>query len=122
MREMNLWLLHASAGLVIFVLLALHMAIMHLDDILLALGTGYRDPISFQSVIERSKELFFTATYILLLGAALFHGLYGFRTILFELTLRESTERLITVLFVLIGFGLFAFGSYAAIVAFEMPI
>ena len=32
-------------------------------------------------------------TYILLLGAALYHGLYGLRTILFELTLSRALEK-----------------------------
>jgi succinate dehydrogenase / fumarate reductase membrane anchor subunit len=121
MREANMWFLHTTAGLVIFVLLALHMAIMHLDDLLLFLGTGYSNPLAFESVVERSRQLFYLVTYILLLGAALYHGLYGFRTILFELTLGEGTERSITVVFTVVGLGLFVFGTYAAVTVYTMP-
>jgi succinate dehydrogenase / fumarate reductase membrane anchor subunit len=121
MREANMWILHSIAGLFILVLLSLHMAIMHLDDILTFLGTGYHDPIGFESVLVRSKQLFFLVTYIMLLGAALYHGLYGFRTILFELTLSTGTERLVTGLFLTAGIGLFIFGTYAAIIAYLIP-
>ena len=37
-------------------------------------------------------SLFFTVTHIFLLGVALYHGLYGLRTIVFELGLKPATE------------------------------
>ena len=36
-------------------------------------------------MVARARMGFFTVSYIVLLGAALFHGLYGLRNILFEL-------------------------------------
>ncbi len=36
-------------------------------------------------MVARGKAVFFPVTYVLLLGAALFHGLYGLRNILLEL-------------------------------------
>jgi len=42
-------------------------------------------PIAWANVVARAKMGFFTVSYVVLLGAALFHGLYGLRNILFEL-------------------------------------
>lgn len=115
MRESTLWFWHIIAGAVILVFLGLHMAIMHLDDILALLGTGYANTVSAATVFARSKQAFFMVTYILLLGAALYHGLYGFRTILFELNIGKGLQKLINWLFILAGLGLFVYGTYVAI-------
>ena len=122
MRESTAWYLFLLAGLVIFVLLSIHMAIMHLDSILLALGAGYEDVLKFESVFARGKQTFFMVMYIVLLGAALFHGLYGLRTILFELNLKKGLQRVITVVFLIAGIGLFIYGTYAAIAAYQMKM
>ncbi|KPJ61004.1 MAG: hypothetical protein AMJ46_03165 [Latescibacteria bacterium DG_63] len=105
------------AGAVIFVLLGLHMFIMHLSGLR---GLGGEDVLSYSSVMERSKAVAYVIVYIVLLGVALYHGLYGFRKIIFELTLPEGAERVITVLVVLLGLALFVIGSYATITAFSM--
>ena len=118
MREGKLWILHLLAGAVILVLLGLHMFIMHLDTILSSLGTGYIDPISAESVFLRSKQVFFMVTYILLLGAALYHGLYGFRNILFELSLTRSAEKIINFFLVASGVVMFVYGAFAAVYVF----
>jgi succinate dehydrogenase / fumarate reductase membrane anchor subunit len=59
--------------------------------------------------------MFFTVSYILLLGVALYHGLYGLRTILFELTLSRVTEKVISAILLVLGLGLFGLGTWAAI-------
>jgi len=122
MRESTSWYLFMFAGLIIFILLGLHMTIMHLDQLLLAFGLGYHDVIEFESVIARGKQTFFMVTYIMLLGAALYHGLYGLRTVLFELNLKKGLQKAITVIFLLGGVGLFVLGTYAAIAAKVMKI
>ncbi len=63
----------------------------------------------------RDGKLFFTGTYILLLGVALYHGLYGLRTILFELTLKPAAEKAISFVLLLVGLGLFGLGTWAAV-------
>ncbi len=118
MRESTLWVMHIFAGAIILVLLGLHMFIMHLDDVLGVIGIGYPEPTSGESVFVRSEQMFFMVTYILLLGAALYHGLYGFRNMLFELTLPRAAETLINWSFTLVGLALFAYGTYAAIFVF----
>jgi succinate dehydrogenase hydrophobic anchor subunit len=117
MRDRTLWTGHIGAGLVILVLLGLHMAIMHLDATLGIFGTPGAEPIEWESVAERAKSLFFTVTYILLLGAALYHGLYGLRNILLELNPGAAVRRTINVGLSLVGLALFGFGTWAALAA-----
>ena len=122
MRESTLWMWHIFAGVIVFVLLGIHMLIMHLDSILVALGVGYENVLSAESVFARSKQVFFLITYVLLLGAALYHGLYGLRNILFELTLPRGVEVVVSIVLLLAGAFLFIYGSYAAIAVFGMSI
>jgi len=122
MRESTSWYLFIFAGLVIFVLLSIHMAIMHLDSILLALGVGYENVLKFSSVFARGKQTYFLVSYILLLGFALFHGFYGLRTILFELNLKRGAKKAVTVFLVLAGLVLFAYGTYAAIAFYSLKV
>ena len=115
MRETKYWTWHMAAGVVIFFLLGLHMLIMHTGGI-----TGWFSPndgvsVSRENSLARDGMPFFTVTYILLLGVALYHGLYGLRTILFELTLKPALEKAISVILLIVGLGLFGLGTWAAI-------
>ena len=114
MRDQRLWTWHLLAGLVIFVLLGLHMAIMHLDTLLGWFNPEGLKPIAWESVLQRARMGFFTVSYIVLLGAALFHGLYGLRNILFELGLSRGAKGLTSVVLALGGAGLFVYGAWAA--------
>jgi succinate dehydrogenase / fumarate reductase membrane anchor subunit len=122
MRESTLWFWHIIAGAVVLVLLALHMGIMHLNDMLAAIGLGQHDPVDVASVFARSQHAFFMITYILLLGAALFHGFYGLRNILFELTLSRGMEKVVNIASVMVGGVLFIYGTYVAIAIFLMEV
>ncbi|MFH0778618.1 MAG: hypothetical protein V2A71_08310 [Candidatus Eisenbacteria bacterium] len=113
--ESTLWTWHLIAGAVILALLGIHMFIMHLSGFF---GAGGEDVLSYESVMQRSRLLFFAVIYVVLLGAALYHGLYGFRKILFELTLPETAERVITVLVVFAGVALFVVGCYGTLAAY----
>ena len=117
MRDRTLWTGHIGAGLVILVLLGLHMAIMHLDQTLGIFGTPGAEPVEWESVVLRMQSLFFTVTYVLLLGAALYHGLYGLRNILLELNPGATVRRTINVGLSVVGLALFAFGTWAALAA-----
>jgi succinate dehydrogenase / fumarate reductase membrane anchor subunit len=117
MRDRTLWTWHIAAGVVILVLLGLHMAIMHLDQSLGIFGVEGAEPIEWESVAARAGSLFFTVTYVLLLGAALYHGFYGFRNILLELNPGAGLRRLIDVGLAALGLVLFAFGTWAALAA-----
>ena len=117
MRDRTLWTWHLGAGLVILVLLGLHMAVMHLDQTLGIFGTPGAEPVEWESVAARAGSAFFTVTYVLLLGAALYHGLYGLRNILLELNPGAAVRRTINVGLSLVGLGLFGFGTWAALAA-----
>ena len=120
MRDQKLWTWHLAAGAIILVLLGLHMAIMHLDALLGIFSPAGGHPIDWGNVVARGQSLAFTLTYILLLGAALFHGLYGLRNIVFELDPAPPLKRALGWVLILVGFGLFIFGTWAAWVGHQV--
>jgi succinate dehydrogenase hydrophobic anchor subunit len=122
MRESSKWTLHIVAGVAILVLLGLHMLIMHMQSLLAWLGLATANVTSFEAVAHRGKEAFFMVTYILLLGAALYHGLYGLRNIMLEIVSGRTAARAVGGLLTLIGLAFFALGTYAAIAAYNLKI
>lgn len=123
MRETKLWTWHILAGIVVLVFLGLHMVVMHMDDILRIFNPAQGEAaIKWNNVVKRGNMAFFMVTYIVLLGAALYHGLYGLRTILHELNMGKGLKTFISVVLVLLGIGLFVLGTYAAIVARGMAL
>ena len=117
MNDRTLWTWHVGAGLVILVLLGLHMTIMHLDATVGAFGVAGAKPIDWPSVLLRMKSLGFAFSYVALLGAALYHGLYGLRNILLELNPRPALRATVSYGLLLLGFALFFFGTYVAVMA-----
>ncbi len=119
MRDTPLWTWHVIAGLIILVLLGLHMGIMHLSGVLHfdAMNPAGDSPLDWANVAYRAKMIFFTLSYIVLLGAGLFHGLYGLKNILFELGPPAGLRSAINALLLLLGVGLFALGTWAAFTA-----
>ena len=77
MRETKYWTWHMAAGVVILFLLGLHMLIMHLGGITHLYAPHAGEAVSKANSLFRDGQLSFTVTYILLLGVALYHGLYG---------------------------------------------
>lgn len=116
MKESTLWLLHIVTALVLVIAIPIHMH--NFSTLLGPLGApGYAKGLSWEFVQERARSIFYTGTYLTLLGAATYHGLYGVRSMLFELSLSRRLEQLVSVLTFLLGVGLFGFGAYAAIFA-----
>lgn len=123
MRETRYWTWHMAAGVVIFFLLGLHMLTTHMGGLTgVFVENRAEDAISPANSQARDASLFFTVTYIVLLAVALYHGLYGLRTILLELTLKPATERAVTVILVIVGLGLVGFGAWAAIAAHNAAV
>ena len=120
MRDQGLWTWHLVAGVVILVLLGLHMTIMHLDEIVRVFSPSPGEPIDWANVMARGKSVFFLMNYVLLLGAALFHGLYGLRNILFELNPASGLKKALNAVFLVGGLALFVFGSWAAWASFTV--
>ncbi len=115
MHETKYWTWHMAAGIVIALLLGQHMLIMHVGGVTHMSAPHGGEAISKANSLFRDGRLFFTVTYVLLLGVALYHGLYGLRTMLFELTLKPATEKAITVVMLVVGVGLFGLGTWSAI-------
>lgn len=113
-RDQSGWIWHMGAGLIILVLLGLHMAVMHLDGLLGWFNPAGGHPIDWANVVARARSAFFMMTYVLLLGAALFHGLYGLRGILFELSPATSVQKAMDWALVVGGLLLLVLGSWAA--------
>lgn len=124
MRDQKLWTWHLVAGLVVLVFLGLHMVVMHLDEIveIKALNPAEGKPIDWANVAARGKTLFFPVTYVVLLGAALFHGLYGLRNILFELNPSAGVKKTLSALILVVGVGLFVLGTWAAITSHTVAL
>ena len=116
MRESKLWFLHIITAMVMLVLLSFHMGIMHMGSILSSLGFDFStDPTNVENVFRRSGQPLFMVVYIILLGVGLFHGLYGLRSIIYELSLSKRLEKTIGGLLCAAGIFLFLYGSYVAI-------
>jgi succinate dehydrogenase hydrophobic anchor subunit len=118
MRDRTLWTWHILAGVVILVFLGLHMTIMHLNSTF----PTFNNPAggaaeAWANVVWRMRSVFFAVTYVVLLGTALYHGLYGLRNILLELNPGAGLRRFIDVAISLVGLGLFAFGAWIAVAA-----
>ncbi|MGD8238147.1 MAG: hypothetical protein PVH68_06310 [Armatimonadota bacterium] len=113
MRETRFWTWHLIAGAVVLVFLGLHMLIMHLDGIVGFMNPDGAESVEWENVRHRAQFLFFTVTYIVLLGAALYHGLYGTRILLFELNLKPALQQLVTIGLWAVGLVLFGLGAVA---------
>ncbi len=110
MRETRLWSLHLLAIPIIFVLLGMHLAIMHYAPVFY--GMSVDKAREFGTMIERGKSVVQFVLYILLLIAGLYHGLYGLRGILRELPLTPTLIKVVDVGILAFGLLIFALGTY----------
>ena len=118
MRETKFWTWHMIAGVVILVLLGIHMIYTHVGELTgFLVFTSHPDPIGIENSQARDRMPIFPVIFILLLGIALYHGLYGLRTILFEACSNRSLQKALSVILLLVGIGLFGLGSWAAVKA-----
>jgi succinate dehydrogenase hydrophobic anchor subunit len=116
LKESTQWYLFLLAGLVLLAVLGIHYGVMHLGGLF---GYPRSEVLSFGSVHERSGQVFFLVVYLILLVAALYHGLYGLRAIIFELSATPVwLRRTINVVLIVAGWGFFFFGSWAIIAGF----
>lgn len=112
---MRYWLINAICGLIVLILLGMHMTSMHLNDLLALVIGGDAEPLSWSQVSLRGQSQLYTMTYIVLLGTALFHGLYGLHTVLTEVWSGRRAEKLILFVCWAAGLLLFGFGAVAAV-------
>ena len=110
MRETRLWLLSLGATALIAVLLGLHFALMHYSPVFY--GESTEKTRSFTVMLERWRDTAQFVVYILLLAAALYHGLYGLRGIVLELPIARGWHRAVSAGALLTGLAFFAYGTY----------
>jgi len=115
MKESTLWFIFLMAGILILVTLTVHMGVMHLDSIL-----GLDDVLSYESTVARGKDMFFAAVYTVLLGAALYHGLYGLRTIISELFSSRGLDKFVSWAFLVFGVIVFGYGIWVIKAAYSL--
>lgn len=123
MRETKLWTWHLIAGVAVLLLLGLHMVTMHLGGLT---GLFVADPahpaVAPPNSMARDGRLLFVVGYILLLGAGLYHGLFGLRNILLELSPGPGLERVVRIGLLIVGLGLFGLGTWAAVTAHSVAL
>lgn len=124
MKESRLWFWHLVSGLALLLLLGLHTTIMHFDSVLTWMGLvpkeawaadggGLTGALNFaHSVLPRMKSVSMTVVYLMLMGFGLFHGLYGLRSIIYELKLARRVRKAAGFLVLLAGIG---FGIYGTV-------
>lgn len=112
MKESTLWFLHIVTALVLIIVIPIH-----LSNFTSFLSEGYFANLTWSHVAARGKQTFYAAVYMVFLGAALYHGMYGLRSMIFELTLSENQERAVSLACTIIGLIAFVYGAYAAIYA-----
>lgn len=120
MRDRTLWILQIAAGGVVLVLLALHMGTMHLDATLGVANPAGGSPVDWGNVSARGRSAGFLVAYVLMLGAALVHGLLGLRGVLVELSPAPGLRRALAALLAALGVILFALGTWAAWAGFVL--
>ena len=116
-RETTKWTWHMISGVVVLVFLGLHMLITHFDDVLGWFNPNPGGSVAWENVIHRADSLFFPVTYVFLLAAALYHGFYGLKVIVFELNPSLGFQRTFTGLLWAVGIILFIVGVATLIVA-----
>ena len=113
MLKTRLHLLFLFSAIAIAVLLGIHVAIQHLNNVL---ATGEADPTAWAPMIGRSVQGAWVGLYIALLAFGLYHALYGLRGIILEVTTSSKTMRVVNWLFIIGGIVIFIWGSYVPII------
>jgi succinate dehydrogenase hydrophobic anchor subunit len=115
MVKTRLHLIFLLSAVMIAVLLGIHMVVLHLEGIMSLFGGSEVHATDWEPMIGRSMQGLWTALYIALLAFGLYHGLYGLRGIIIEVTTSAKTLRFINWLFIIIGVVVFVWGSYVPI-------
>ena len=113
MAESRLWLLYMLSGVVLLGLLGAHMFLMHLPGLLNALGVSGGEPLAFEAVARRSQSPAWQIYYLVFLVVALYHGLYGLRSVLLEVFSAAKTgQHLLNLVLAAVGVLAFVYATY----------
>jgi succinate dehydrogenase / fumarate reductase membrane anchor subunit len=117
MNETKYWTWHIFAGVAILILLGLHMFTMHLDQLFALMSPAGKTAVDWENVVYRAKQAGVMIIYIVLLGAALYHGLFGLRNIIHEYIESQAFKKATDVLLWVAGIGLFGVGAICNVLA-----
>ncbi len=121
MRESTLWFWHLMAGIVIIFVLGIHIGVMHLDKIMQVIGImSAGDVLSYAEVLARAKTIAYLVIYLLLMWFALYHGFYGLRSMILEISMSKTAQAVVNWVVFLFGFGLAIYGTYVIIIGYTM--
>ena len=115
MRTTRFRIAHMLAGAVIAILLGIHMVVIHLDSVLRFFGASATDTTSWGAMIERAGQGIWVGVYIALLAFVLYHGFYGLRGVILEVTTSAKTAKVVTWTLLIVGIITFIWGSYVPI-------
>jgi succinate dehydrogenase hydrophobic anchor subunit len=110
MRETRWWLVSLGAAALILVLLVLHFAIMHFSPVFYGQSTEVAR--SYAEMVSRGRNSAQFMVYLLLLAAALYHGLYGLRGIILELPGIARWSSVVSGALLVGGIAFFGYGAY----------
>jgi len=112
MREGIAWALHLLAGVILFFLLLFHVTQMHV-----ALFPGWGEAaLEWVHVAARASVLGWKIMYLVFLAAALYHGFFGLRNVLLEISFLRKRVNEVTIALSALGVILFAYGFYTTLV------
>jgi len=91
---------------------------MHIHMLPDFMGFQAGNVLEYSSVMERAGSPVWTLYYMVFLAVALYHGLYGLRSVLLETFSGKNTIILINSLVLLVGSIAFAYGTYILIISY----
>ncbi len=101
------WLLQRVTAAALVLVLGVHLWVLHF--------AGEHAVLTLAGVSVRLRALSYMLTDYTLLGVALYHGLYGLRSVLLDYISGRRAARAVTVGVWVIGVAAFLYGAYALI-------
>lgn len=106
MREVHWKLLQTITGVLIFFLVGTHLVQLHL---------GGGEPTNWTAVSTRAMNIGWVAFYIGILAFAFYHGIYGLRAIIAELSVPPRGLTALNWILSVTGICIFAYAAYVAL-------
>ena len=98
------WLWQRITAAFLVIILAIHISLLHY---------GGEAQLQFASVALRLKGVFYLLVDFFLLGFGLYHGLNGFRNVIFDYNPSDGAKKALTALLWVAGLALFIYGGLA---------
>jgi len=98
------WLLQRLSAVIIFGVLVVHLLVVEY--------TTPGEPITFAESVQRLQNPLFSSLWLILLGAGLYHALYGLRNVILDFIKIRNQKTLTWTLFG-VGIAVFGFGVFA---------